>query len=112
MRSIWCRRRLLVVGWGLWMAVRMLVALVMALAVVSPAHASTFANPFATYEETVGADAPTAYWRFGETSGTTAADASGNGRAATYARDAERLSRWGALGSDFEDHAIESWNEL
>jgi len=36
------------------------------------------------YRETVLADRPVAYWRLGELSGTTARDASGNGRNGTY----------------------------
>lgn len=39
--------------------------------------------PVVTYEGTVLADTPSAYWRFKETSGTTVADASGNGRTLT-----------------------------
>ena len=35
------------------------------------------------YASTVLADGPVAYWRFGDTSGTTATDASGNGHSAT-----------------------------
>ncbi|WP_170179170.1 LamG-like jellyroll fold domain-containing protein [Solirubrobacter pauli] len=87
----------------------MLVALITALALAAPAHAAPLAKPFATYEETVRADAPSAYWRLAERSGTTAADASGNERHATYAADVESLTRWGALGSDLDDRAIESW---
>ncbi len=37
-----------------------------------------------SYATAVTADAPLAYWRLGESSGTTAADASGNGRTGTY----------------------------
>lgn len=37
-----------------------------------------------TYVDQVMADAPLAYWRFGETSGPMAMDSSGNGRTATY----------------------------
>jgi Pentaxin family len=36
------------------------------------------------YPDTVRADSPLVYWRLGETQGTTAADASGNGRNGTY----------------------------
>ncbi len=36
------------------------------------------------YAEAVSGDAPLAFWRLGETSGTSAADASGNGRTGTY----------------------------
>lgn len=38
-----------------------------------------------TYASEVLADSPLLYWRLGEASGTTAADASGNGRTGTYA---------------------------
>lgn len=37
-----------------------------------------------TYSSEVLADSPLLYWRLGETSGTTAADSSGNGRTGTY----------------------------
>lgn len=37
-----------------------------------------------TYSATVLADSPVLYWRLGESSGSTAADTSGNGRAGTY----------------------------
>lgn len=37
-----------------------------------------------TYSSEVLADSPLLYWRLGESSGTTAADASGNGRTGTY----------------------------
>ena len=37
-----------------------------------------------TYSQTVLADSPLAYWRLGEASGTSAADASGNGRTGSY----------------------------
>ena len=36
------------------------------------------------YSQTVLADSPRAYWRLGEASGTSAADASGNGRTGSY----------------------------
>jgi hypothetical protein len=45
------------------------------------------------------ADAPTAYWRVGEASGTTAADASGNGRTGTYT-GSPSLGKPGALAGD------------
>jgi RHS repeat-associated protein len=44
----------------------------------------TVTRPPTGYAETVKADAPSAYWRLGETSGTSAVDASGNGRNGTY----------------------------
>ncbi len=37
-----------------------------------------------SYSASVLADSPLAYWRLGEASGTTAADASGNGRTGSY----------------------------
>ena len=40
-------------------------------------------TPVVTYEAAVLADAPAAYWRFKETSGTTVVDTSGNGRTLT-----------------------------
>src|SRR5207302_6282189 len=43
-----------------------------------PAQAST------SYSATVKSDGPLGYWRLGETSGTTAADASGNGNTGAY----------------------------
>ena len=64
------------------------------------AYASPFADPFATYAETVAANAPEAYWRLGETSGTTAADATGHGHTATLASAAEQRTRSGALPAD------------
>ena len=41
-------------------------------------------NSGAAYASVVLGDTPTGYWRLGESSGTTASDASGNGLAATY----------------------------
>ena len=38
----------------------------------------------ATYDQVVLADSPAAYWRLGESSGSAAADSSGNGNAGTY----------------------------
>ena len=51
------------------------------------------------YSATVLADSPAAYWRLGEASGTTAADASGNGRAGSYL-NAPTLGQPGALSGD------------
>ena len=48
------------------------------------------------YSASVLADAPAAYWRLGEASGTSAADASGNGRAGSYL-NTPTLGRPGAL---------------
>jgi len=50
------------------------------------------------YSGAVLADKPLAYWRLGETSGTTAVDHSGNGRHATYV--SVTLGRTGAFGGD------------
>ena len=51
------------------------------------------------YSATVLADSPAAYWRLGEASGTTAADASGNGRAGSYL-NTPTLGQPGALSGD------------
>jgi len=51
------------------------------------------------YRDAVLADAPLAYWRLGESSGTAAADASGNGRAGTYV-NTPTLGSPGLLSSD------------
>jgi hypothetical protein len=53
----------------------------------------------ASYSSTVLADSPLAYWRLGESSGATAADASGNGRTGNYV-NSPTLGAGGALGSD------------
>ena len=47
------------------------------------AHASTWS--LGTYDQAVLADSPELYWRLGETSGTTVADATTHGHAGTYA---------------------------
>lgn len=52
------------------------------------------------YADEVLADAPSLYWRLGETSGTTAADASGNARAGTYATDVAAHTVTGLLTGD------------
>src|SRR2546421_10125355 len=54
------------------------------------------------YSGTILADSPIAYWRLGETSGITAADASGHGNAGTYAgaAGAYTLGQAGALFGD------------
>jgi hypothetical protein len=52
-----------------------------------------------TYFGEVMRDAPLAYWRLGETSGTTAADASANGRHGAWS-GAPALGQSGALNSD------------
>src|SRR3989442_312346 len=53
----------------------------------APMAASTVASPAApkTYDATVLADRPAAYWRMDETSGTTMTDASGNHNDGVYA---------------------------
>lgn len=51
------------------------------------------------YRDTVLSDSPAAYWRLGETSGTSAADASGNGRTGTYV-GSPSLGQQGALVGD------------
>jgi hypothetical protein len=52
-----------------------------------------------SYSQTVLADSPAAYWRLGEASGTTAADASGNGRTGSYVAT-PTLGAPGALNGD------------
>src|SRR5262249_20602336 len=51
------------------------------------------------YQTEVLADTPLAYWRLGDTSGTTATDASGNGRHGTY-QNSPTLNQTGALVGD------------
>lgn len=46
--------------------------------------AANLTSPPSTYRATILADGPVAYWRLGETTGTSAADSSGNGHNATY----------------------------
>jgi hypothetical protein len=58
-----------------------------------------------TYSSVVLADAPVGYWRLGETSGTTAADASGNGRTGTYTAG-PALNQPGALRGDADPAAL------
>ncbi|MFN0154525.1 MAG: DUF6531 domain-containing protein, partial [Gaiella sp.] len=52
----------------------------------------------ALYKATVLDDAPAVYWRLGEASGSTAADASGNSRTGTYTGGT--LNQTGAFGTD------------
>jgi hypothetical protein len=59
----------------------------------------TVATTEANYSTTVKADAPYEYWRLGEASGTTAADASGNGRSGQY-RGSPSLGQAGAISGD------------
>lgn len=51
------------------------------LGVIADSYVATAASAYAA---AVAADSPLVYWRLGETSGTTAVDASGNGRDGTY----------------------------
>ena len=52
-----------------------------------------------SYRDAVLADSPAGYWRLGETSGTTAADTSGNGRTGSYL-NTPTLGQAGALTGD------------
>ncbi|HZP93335.1 MAG TPA: LamG domain-containing protein [Burkholderiales bacterium] len=52
-----------------------------------------------SYVDEVQADAPVAYWRFGEASGTTAADSSGNGNTGTY-QGSPTLGTRGGIAAD------------
>lgn len=54
---------------------------------------------YASYPQAVLADGPELYWRLNETSGTVAADSSGNGRAGLYTEDASLLTAAGLLAS-------------
>lgn len=67
----------------------------------SPAtYVATFSgSSSSTYRDEVLADAPLGYWRLGESSGTTAADSSGNGRAGAYV-NTPTLGSPGLLSSD------------
>lgn len=56
--------------------------------------------PGGTYYSEVMADSPVVYWRFGELSGTVAADSSGNGKAAVYQQDAATVTCPGLILSD------------
>ena len=57
--------------------------------------------PGGDYAATVLNDGPALYWRLGETTGTTAADSSGNGRAGTYTANASTLTTAGLIaGTD------------
>jgi RHS repeat-associated protein len=70
--------------------------------------ATRVTSPSTRYDDVVKADAPVAYWRLGETSGTTAADASGNGRNGAYA-DSYLLGQTGLLTGD-TDRAVKLQN--
>lgn len=54
------------------------------IAITDPDVQSNPAPVDSTYEALVRSDGPIAYWRFNETSGTTAVDVTGNGHDATY----------------------------
>jgi hypothetical protein len=58
------------------------------------------------YATAVRADAPATYWRFGEVSGPTASDASGNGHAGSYG-GAPSFGVRGALPWDDDDGAVD-----
>ncbi|MBV9255348.1 MAG: hypothetical protein JO054_14040, partial [Actinobacteria bacterium] len=72
--------------------------------VASHTATGTASNPAPTYAPNVLADAPQGYWRLGETSGTTAADASGNGHTGTYVAS-PTLSQTGAISGDTDKAA-------
>lgn len=61
--------------------------------------------PASVYEVEIGADAPALWWRLGETDGTQATDASGNGRHGTYGGGATANATDGIVLND-EDKAI------
>ncbi len=67
--------------------------------------AGTVGGSATTYAGLVTSDAPTAYWRLGERSGTLAADASGNGHTATFASPTLQHTVAGAIAGD-ADHGI------
>src|SRR5690349_12842937 len=88
------------VGEGARMRVLLAVFWLAALLAAPVAHAATFAGPFASYPDTVVGDGPEAYWREGETAGTSAADATGDGHTGTLAAPADHRKRAGALPGD------------
>lgn len=53
--------------------------------IINPYRFSGSPPPAGSYADEVAADSPLAWWRLDETSGTAAADSSGNGRNGTYA---------------------------
>ena len=67
--------------------------------VTFPAISTTGFTHTAAYRNQVLADEPLAYWRLGEPSGTSAADASGNGNTGTYG-GSPTLGATGALAGD------------
>jgi len=64
---------------------------------VSSGLAPSHVQAAASYASTVLGDSPLAYWRFGDSSGTTATDSSGNGRNATYSSSLVSLGAAGAI---------------
>ena len=62
-------------------------------------YTATYTSQTAAYRDSVLADSPAAYWRLGEPSGTTAADASGNNRTGSYV-GSPTLGVGGALVGD------------
>jgi RHS repeat-associated protein len=71
---------------------------------VGSTHSVSLASGGSSYSSVVMADSPVAYWRFGESSGTTAADATGNGNTATY-NAGVKLGAPGAIGGDSDTSA-------
>jgi RHS repeat-associated protein len=66
-------------------ALFLLGAILTSLVTIGPGHfGATKVSASSAYESAVLADSPSAYYRLGESSGTTAADDSGNGNDATY----------------------------
>lgn len=63
------------------------------------------APPASSYYDLVMSHSPLGYWRLGETSGTTAADSSGNGRAGTYT-GTYTLNRPSLIPSDTANGAL------
>ena len=55
--------------------------------------------PGKSYSEVILADSPVGYWRLGESSGTSAADATGNGNTGTYT-DSYTLAQTGDIAGD------------
>ena len=66
----------------------------------SLANAPADQYTFVTYAATIAVDTPTIFWRLGESSGTTAVDASGNTHNGTYAATGVTLGATGALVND------------
>ena len=67
--------------------------------------AGTATAQASSYESAVLADSPSAYWRLGESSGSVAADRSGNGNDCTYASSGVTLGRSGAVAGDSDTAA-------